>query len=151
MTVQIREAAPADLPTIERLLRDADLPTAGIADQLGGFLVVEEAGELVAAAGLEVHGSSTLLRSVAVRPDYRNRGLAGVLVRRLLDRARDAGARQIYLLTTTAEGYFSRFGFVPVDRGTVDPAVQRSAEFGDACCASAQTMRLVFADETTLR
>ena len=147
MTVRIRDAGAADLAKIESLLRDADLTTAGVAEQLSGFLVGEDAGEVIAAAGLEIYGPSTFLRSVAVRPDYRNRGLAGLLVRHLLDRARNAGAHRVYLLTTTAERYFSRFGFIPVDRSAIDPAVQRSAEFGDACCDSAQAMQLVFGGE----
>lgn len=147
MTVRIREAVAADLSKIEDLLRDADLTTAGVGEQLSGFLVGEVAGEVIAAAGLEIYGPSTLLRSVAVRPDYRQRGLASLLVRQLLDRAHQVGAHAVYLLTTNAEGYFSRFGFTPIDRGAVDPPVTRSAEFGDACCATAQTMRLVVGDE----
>lgn len=142
----IRTAASADLPAVEHLLSTSDLTTAGVADQVERFLVAEERGEIVASAGIEIYGVGALLRSVAVRPDYRNRGLAKILVHRLLDSARRAGVREVYLLTTGAGTYFERFGFVPILREFVDTGVQRSREFQDACCTSAQARRLVLSD-----
>ena len=44
------------------------------------------------------------------------------------------------LLTTTAEGWFPRLGFVRVDRARVPAAVQLSVEFTAACPASAVVM-----------
>jgi len=49
----------------------------------------------------------------------------------------------VYLLTETAAGFFPRFGFQPIQRAEVAPAVQQSIEFTSACPASAQPMRLV--------
>ena len=47
----------------------------------------------------------------------------------------------MYLLTTTAERYFARFGFVQIARDDVPGAVQQSVEFREACPASAVVMR----------
>lgn len=146
MSALIRPAVARDLPTIETLLRSFDLTTAGVADHLEEFVVGEAAGEVVASAGLELYGVGALLRSVAVRVDYQNRGLAQTLVNQLLDRARQAGVRQVYLLTSTAEGYFRRFGFGPVHREAVDAGVRQSREFQDICCARAQAMQLILSD-----
>jgi len=47
----------------------------------------------------------------------------------------------IYLLTTTAEQFFPRFGFVAVDRQSMPRSIQGSIEFQSACPASAIAMR----------
>jgi predicted N-acetyltransferase YhbS len=48
--------------------------------------------------------------SVAVEPDYRDRGIAGCLVETLLMRARGTEARDAYLFSTVAPAYFARWG-----------------------------------------
>ncbi|HEY6208709.1 MAG TPA: hypothetical protein VIW28_06595, partial [Gemmatimonadales bacterium] len=57
-----------------------------------------------------------------------------------LDLARRRGVRTVYLLTETAAGFFPKFGFHPIPRPAVDPAVLGSAEFTTACPASALVM-----------
>ena len=137
----IREAREQDLPGVEALLGSFNLAIAGVAQHLPGFLVLEDAGRIVASAGLELYGSAALLRSVAVAEAFRNRGLGEAMVTQLLHRARSKGVRTVYLLTTTAQQYFQRLGFETVPRNAVDPATTASAEFGDACCATAVAMR----------
>ncbi len=139
----IRSAVPTDLKAIENLLASFGLTTAGLSPQLEGFLIAEDGPEIVASAGTEIYGSSALLRSVAVRRDYQRRGLARQLVERLLARARQKGVQRVYLLTTTAAGYFRQLGFRPIFREDVDEAVRGSSEFCDAVCESAAVMRHV--------
>jgi amino-acid N-acetyltransferase len=64
-----------------------------------------------------------------------------VLVERALDIARERGIEDVYLLTTTAEHYFPRFGFACVSRDAVTGGVESSIEFQEACPASATVMR----------
>ncbi|MDR7555612.1 MAG: arsenic resistance N-acetyltransferase ArsN2 [Armatimonadota bacterium] len=133
-------AGPQDLDEICALLASSGLPAEGVADHLDGVLVVRDAGRLVATAGLEDYGDAGLLRSVAVAPTHRGRGLGRALVAALLARARARGHAEVYLLTTTAAGYFARLGFRPTTREAVRPSVQRSAEWHLACCASSVVM-----------
>ena len=86
---------------------------------------------------MECYGDSGLLRSVAVAPGWRGSGIGRALVDRVLEDGRAAGVQDVYLLTTTAEHYFPRFGFACVDRESVPAAVRASAEFTGACPASA--------------
>ena len=86
--VAVRKAGGEDLASVNELLAEAGLPTAGIEDWLPNFLVAEHEGRIVAVAGLESYGPSALLRSVAVRPDWRGSGLGRQLVERLLSDAR---------------------------------------------------------------
>jgi amino-acid N-acetyltransferase len=138
----IRPAGPADQSGIETLLTAFDLPTAGVEEQISGFVVAEDSGAIVASAGLEVYSRAALLRSVAVRPDHQGCGLARMLVLQLLERARADGIERVFLLTTTAPDYFRRLGFEAIADAAIDPAVRASKEFGDCCCAGAQAMRL---------
>ena len=77
-----------------------------------------------------------------VRPGDQGTGIGAALVRAVLDRARNDEVWEVYLLTTTAERWFPRFGFTPVARTEVPEAVRASVEFREACPASATVMRL---------
>ena len=98
---------------------------------------------MVGCAAVERYGDAGLLRSVAIAPAERGHRTGEALVRRCLADARAAGVGTLVLLTTTAEGYFPRFGFEVVDRALVPEAVRQSTEFRGACPASATVMRLV--------
>ena len=143
MTPTIRVATPGDFAGVVRLLEAAGLPTAGLTPSLPDFLVAEESGRIVGAVGLEVYGEYGLLRSAVVDASRRSSGLGTDLVESLLLRAETKGTREIYLLTTSAEGFFPRFGFAAIGRGEVAAPVQASAEFRGACPDSAIVMRRV--------
>jgi amino-acid N-acetyltransferase len=136
----LRRAMPDDLPDIEQLLTDASLPTAGVAAALPGFVVAESEGQLVGVIGLEVCSENALLRSAAVAPGWRGRGLGRALVQRIIADAEAQGINALYLLTTTAEHYFPSFGFHPTSREAVPAAVQETVEFREPCCSSAVVM-----------
>jgi N-acetylglutamate synthase-like GNAT family acetyltransferase len=137
---QLRPAHASDLPSIERLLTTSQLPLAGVADSLPGFVVAESDGAIVGTAALEVCCDNALLRSVAVAPEWRSRGLGRALVTRVIADAEARGLRALYLLTTTAEHYFPSFGFQEVARSEVPGDVQGTEEFRSACPASAVVM-----------
>lgn len=137
---KLRPAEPADLPAIEQLLIASDLPPAGVAGALGGFVVAEYDGSLVGTAALEVRRDNALLRSVAVAPDWRSRGLGRALVSRVIADAEARGIRALYLLTTTAEHYFPSFGFEQIGRAEVPNDVRQTDEFQGACPDTAVVM-----------
>ena len=138
----IRAAKPADLADVERLLADSNLPLAGVPAALDGFVVAESEGELVGVAGLEICCDDALLRSVAVRPEWRSRGVGRALVTRAISDAEARGIRALYLLTTTADRYFPSFGFKQIARDAVPEDVRKTDEFTSACPASATVMSL---------
>jgi amino-acid N-acetyltransferase len=139
--VTLRSAQAPDLPAVLALLSRSKLPTAGVADALPHFIIAETEGQLVGVAGLEVYGESALLRSVAVDESWRGSGVGRTLIERALSVTRERGIKDVFLLTTTAEHYFPRFGFACVSRDSVCEAVQASAEFQGACPSSAVVMR----------
>ena len=135
-----RPATPHDLPHLHALLTRLGLPTAGLEQHLPHTLVTERPGHTLALASLEVHGTIGLLRSVAVHPDAQGTGLARQLVQQLIGMARTQHLTDLYLLTTTAEAYFPRFGFQTRPRAEAPAALHASREFQDACPATATLM-----------
>ncbi len=138
--VLIRCADRSDLNGIEKLLTESDLPTAGVAGSLDHFIVATDRDALIGAVGLEVFGDTALLRSAVVDRGVRSTGLGTSLVLRVIALASEIGVRDLYLLTTTAENYFPRFGFVRTTRDAVPEGIKNSAEFQGACPASAIVM-----------
>lgn len=142
-TPDIRRATPADASAVEALLTASDLPLDGVRDALGSFVVAHDEGRLVGVAGIEAcgaRGEHVLLRSVAVDPAWRSRGLGRALVSRAIALAESRGAKALYLLTTTAEHYFPNFGFEKTSREAVPDEVRSTAEFQGACPMSATVM-----------
>ena len=69
------------------------------------------------------------------------RGLGRELMDAAIRLAQDLQAPAIFLLTTTADEYFLRFGFIRINRADVPDSVQASVEFTSACPSSATVMR----------
>ncbi len=143
-TFSLRDANPSDTDAIEALLSQSGLPVAGVRDALArpasGFVVAESGGVMVGVGGLEDCCDDVLLRSVAVTPEWKRRGVGRALVARLIAEAEARGRRAMYLLTTTAERYFPSFGFSVISRDDVPPEVNATEEFREVCPSSAVAM-----------
>jgi amino-acid N-acetyltransferase len=143
VTPAVQRADAADFEAIARLLRDRHLPVEGLHEHLTTTLVARDGAAIVGSAALEVYEDGALLRSVAVAPGREHAGLGRTLVDAAIGLAFAERVHALYLLTTTAERYFPRFGFERIDRAAVPQGVQRSVEFTGACPASAIVMRKV--------
>ena len=138
--LQIRAARQADLALIEQLLTACGLPLDGVRDSLECFVVAVVGRDVVGVAGLELCRDNALLRSVAVRADWRARGVGRRLVARVIADAQARPIDALYLHTESAERYFPSFGFHAIGRDAVPPDVRETAEFRDLCPASATIM-----------
>lgn len=142
VSASIRQARDDDLDRIERLLSLSSLPLDGVREVLSGFSIAEENGKLLGVVAVENCGENGLLRSAAVEPSARNRGIGRRLVKGAIENARSNRMKSLYLLTTTAEKYFPLFGFEIVARDSVPDSIRRTVEFREACPASATVMKL---------
>ena len=138
--LSVRQARPGDLPALRELLSLCSLPFDGVADHLDAFLVALDQGHLTGSVGVERYGADGLLRSLAVHPDYRGRGLGTHLTRRALREAHRLGLRRVFLLTETASEYFLHFQFRRVPWQQAPPVIQASVEFASACPETAICM-----------
>ncbi|RMF58306.1 MAG: GNAT family N-acetyltransferase [Calditrichaeota bacterium] len=138
--LEIRAATGHECAEVALLLKTSGLPIHDIDVTLEGFLLAYEGARLVGTVGVESYGEVGLLRSLAVTEEYRNRGVGARLVEAAVASAREQGIRTLYLLTTTAKGYFARHGFRSVSREEVPETIKRTGQFGGICPASAEVL-----------
>jgi amino-acid N-acetyltransferase len=129
------------LSSAAALLQAQGLPTSDIADEhLEHFFYIGSDDSPTALVGVEIYGADVLLRSLVVADTSRTRGLGSTLVEHVEDYAASRQVRAMYLLTTTAEGFFERRGYRRVDRTRAPPAIQSTREFASLCPASSAFM-----------
>ncbi len=101
MNIEIRKAISSDIKDIKRILSFYYLDTEKVEDELAGFIVAVSDGTVVACASMD----AVELRSIAVLPAYRNRGIGSRLMDWILEQA-----DTIYLRTTSPM-FFEKKGF----------------------------------------
>ncbi len=134
-------------PDLIAALAAADLPTDDLSEpgrRFFRFATLD--GETVGFGGIEPYGRDVLLRSVAVAPAFRGTGIGRNLVPLLLWRAHAAGARQAWLLTTTAAPFFTQLGFREIARDDAPAAIRATRQAASLCPSSAPllTRRISF-------
>jgi amino-acid N-acetyltransferase len=90
--------------------------------------------------GLEIFGDVALLRSLVVAADRRGRGEGAALLNHAERFARDRGVRTLYLLTTTAEPFFLKHGYLRAARESAPDSIRATREFASICPASSAFM-----------
>lgn len=126
----VRSARTSDVPDV-RTLVDAYAPDARLLDKATVTLYEDVQEFLVAADDTAVLGCGALhvlwrdlaeVRTLAVSPQMRGRGVGSALLAGLLDRARDVGVSRVFCLTFETE-FFARHGFVSIEGIPVEPGV----------------------------
>jgi amino-acid N-acetyltransferase len=138
--ITISNATASDIDIVAALLEREHLPLDGL-HRADTVLVARAGNRIVGSAALEFYQEGALLRSVAVDAEHRGAGIGAELTRTAIHLARRRGMSAAYLLTTTAERFFPRFGFEIVDRAEVPVSVTASEEFAHACPSTAIVMR----------
>lgn len=120
------------------LLEAADLPASDLREgRPATFLAAMDDDELLGCVGYELGGAVALLRSLAVRPEAQGKGLGRVLVAEAERHARDAGAMDMFLLTTTAAPFFEQLGFDRIAREVAPTFIAKSPQILGLCPGSA--------------
>ncbi len=119
------------------MLADARLPTEDLTEaHCDHFFFAGPANRPTGLVGLELLGDVALLRSLVVTAEKRGQGAGKALLDHAEHYARDRGVRQLYLLTTTAEAFFAKHGYLRVARDAAPPAIRATREFAGLCPAS---------------
>jgi amino-acid N-acetyltransferase len=122
-------------------LGTADLPTSDIDEGDTHYFACDGGGF----GGLVRLGDVVLLRSIVVPANMRRGGVGSAVLDGLIATARTWGAKEAWLLTTTAEAFFAAKGFSRVARTEAPTAIAATSQFKDICPDSAALMRLVLA------
>ena len=129
------------LAAAKGLLAASSLPTGDLTDgHCEHFFYWGPPDAPTGLVGLELFGDVALLRSLVVSADARSSGMGTALVRHAESYARSQGVRTLYLLTTTAEGFFTRLGYSNSARDTAPAAIRSTPEFAGICPASSAFM-----------
>jgi amino-acid N-acetyltransferase len=94
---------------------------------------------LLATATVVVRGNGVYLRAVATREELRGKGLGTLVVAAAVGWSRSRGAREAWLLTETAEGFFRGLGFETADRASIPEWIEAGPAVD--CPKSAVAMR----------
>jgi UDP-N-acetylmuramate: L-alanyl-gamma-D-glutamyl-meso-diaminopimelate ligase len=138
----VTPSRPSDLAAAKALLDRVNLPYPDLEQNLQQILVLRDGGDLVGCVAMELYDDAGLLRSLAVEPERRGEGLGWMLADSALARARQRGARSVYLTTEHATDFFAeKFGFKTCDRAGLPRAMLVSSQFKVAR-SSTITMRL---------
>jgi amino-acid N-acetyltransferase len=137
--ILFQNATQEDLSEIQELLRTCDLPIDDIELYLSNFLVARIQDQIVACIGLERYNEIALLRSLAVRSDFRGHGIAMELCRRL----EVTSPETLYLLTTAAADFFKRIGYEKLDRSEAPSVIKNNKQFTTLCPSTAVLMRKI--------
>ena len=135
-------ATTHDLEAIRALLRACDLPFADLGgSHLAHFFVIKDADQTVGSIGLEICNEFGLLRSLAISPALRGQGQGVKLVKQTEAYARTLKINALYLLTTTADKFFSKLDYQEIPRSSAPAPLQATTEFQSICPDSAICMQ----------
>lgn len=121
-TAQIRRARTSDVRAIKALVdsyADKDILLAKqlvtLYEDIQEFWVAESAGAVIGCGALHVLWEDLAeIRTVAVDPAARSRGIGHLLVRQLIDAAVELELSRIFVLTFETD-FFTKHGFVEID------------------------------------
>jgi amino-acid N-acetyltransferase len=134
-------SARPGLAAVVALLESARLPTEDLTPRhCEHFFRAGPEAKPHGLVGLELFGEAALLRSLVVVDTGRNRGAGTALLAHAERHARERGVTRIYLLTTTAEGFFERRGYTRLARDAAPDAIRATREFSGICPASSVFM-----------
>jgi amino-acid N-acetyltransferase len=139
--MNIQPATPVDLPAIQALLTQAQLPADDLnSHSLQSFLVLRMNGALSGAVGLERYGTTALLRSLVVMDALRGRHFGGALTDAVEKLAQRWDVTSLYLLTTSADAFFAARGYQRIERNEAPEVIRGTTQFSALCPATAVLM-----------
>lgn len=109
MNIELRKAGRDDIKEIKRLLSFYALDTENVEKNLSEFILAVWDSKVVGCACLDI-GDVIELRSIAILPAYRNKGIGSKLVDAILNRA--VRIKDKVYLRTTSPVFFEKKGFI---------------------------------------
>ncbi|KLO62276.1 N-acetylglutamate synthase [Dermacoccus sp. PE3] len=123
---QLRSARTPDVRGIRTLVGPyveskaiVDKPVVSYFESLSEFVVVELDGEIVGCGALHVIWENVAeVRTLAVSPTVKGRGIGSMILDELVRRARAVGVSRVFCLTFET-AFFGRHGFVEIEGAPV--------------------------------
>ena len=143
MALEIKRAEKAQIGEIEKILETCELSTTGLPDQIQDFYLAAVPEGIAGCIGLEVYGKYGIIRSTAVLPEYRRRGIGVQLAEKAIENARDRGIEELYLKTEHEAKFFSQVGFTSIFPQQIPAEIKDAEMLAVSCCGpKAATMAM---------
>jgi amino-acid N-acetyltransferase len=128
--LKIRPAKTTDVLTIRKLVdtyapdrRLLSKATVTLYEAVPDFLVIEKDGQIIGAGAIHVLWEDLAeVRTVAVFPDFKNKGIGTQLLEALLQKAKDLGVKRVFCLTFETK-FFTKHGFEEIEGTPVEPEI----------------------------
>ena len=126
----IRPAQTSDVRAIRELIdlyalqrRLLTKETVTLYESVQEFTVAEVDGRIIGCGALHVMWEDLAeVRTLAVREEFRGKGVGKRMLEEIIERARRVGVKRLFCLTFETE-FFARHGFTEIDGAPVDPDV----------------------------
>ncbi|MFK7923294.1 MAG: arsenic resistance N-acetyltransferase ArsN2 [Bacteroidia bacterium] len=141
-SIKLVKVSPKEMADFQQILTENDLPTDDLSQPHLWFFSYQD-GIRIGTLGLEQYGSIGLLRSLSILPALHGQGLGHKVVAKLRAEILTFGLAELYLLTTTAEGFFQRAGFHTIERSAVPEPIKKTQQFSSICPSTAVVMQLL--------
>lgn len=129
-----------DLGQVIDLLREFDLAYTDLDQPNIRLFSFSESGRLVGLGGLEIYGSRALLRSIAVSKEFQDKKAGRFICQWIENWAAENQLSELYLLTTTAPGFFAHLGYRVIHRNEFPEPLRQTMQFSELCPASSVCM-----------
>jgi N-acetylglutamate synthase-like GNAT family acetyltransferase len=132
------EKIHSDDPVLTAALEAAGLPVDDLVEPGRHFFRFADGDKLIGFIGWELNDDgSALLRSLVVMPSERGQGAGKTMVSWALARLAELVIADVFILTTTAEAFALKLGFVRCERHSAPQSIRESRQFAGLCPASA--------------
>jgi amino-acid N-acetyltransferase len=145
--MEYKLASLSETKAVQSLLKENNLPFEDLEYSKVTLFVAVLNGQIIGCIGIEIKGEDGLLRSFAVTDKYKNQGIGNELLNRLINYSKSENIKKLHLLTTTADKYFCKKGFVKSDRINAPESIQTTTEFSTLCPSSSIYMTFEFNDK----
>jgi len=119
---------------VKDLLESSGLPINDLTpENMKHFSAAWEDSRLEGVVGIELLGTDALLRSLAVVTSKRGTGLGASLLAEMEQYAVKNGVTRLFVITTTAESYFNKHGYINLSREAAPETIRSTQEFSSIC------------------
>ena len=129
-----------DREQVIALLKRHGLPVADLDDDKVLYLL-QDGEKVLGTIGLEIFDDCALLRSVSIVKQEQGKGYGKFINEEIEKYVKESGINCLYLLTTTAKGFFEKQGYCVITREEAPGSIKQSAEFTSLCPSSAVVMK----------
>lgn len=145
----LKSAINEELDKALSLLENNHLPTSDIGKNVELYTVYDHQN-LIGTIGLEAFNTCLpdrqaegLLRSFSLDSAVQNKGFGSKILTIFEEKISENGIKNLYLLTTTAQGFFEKNNYQTILRDDVSEVIRQTTEFKGTCPSSAIVMKKV--------